>query len=188
MKTLLALSGSSRHHSLNMQLLRKAAHLARNEGAVVEILDLRALDLPVYDGDFEAANGLPEGALTLQHAMREAHGLLIASPEYNSKPTPLLLNALDWASRPDGGDYLSVFQGKTAGLVSASPGALGGLRSLWALRSILQNVGVVVAPTLASVGGADQDLFQEDHFENSPHAKRVRATVRELVGITREEA
>jgi len=185
MKTLLAFSGSSRLHSLNAMLLQKGVHMAKAEGAVVETIDLRALDLPIYDGDYEASNGLPEGARTLKEAMREADGFLIASPEYNSKPTPLLLNAIDWASRPGEEDKapLAVFRGKSAGLISASPGPLGGLRSLWALRAILQNISVTVVPTLAAVGSASPDLFEDPAFDSSNNGRRVHATLTELLRI-----
>lgn len=71
MKTLLAFAGSSRLNSLNQALLNCAVHLAREKGAVVETIDLKALDLPVYDGDYEASNGLPQGAVSLKAAMWE---------------------------------------------------------------------------------------------------------------------
>ncbi len=185
MKTLLAFSGSSRLNSLNVKLLEKAEAMAEEAGAVVETIDLRALQLPLYDGDLEAAHGLPPAVVDLKEALREADGFLIASTEYNSFPTPLLINAMDWASRAGAGDPrpLSVFHGKVAGLLSASPGPLGGLRSLWALRTLLQNIGVVVAPTLAAVGGATLELFEDEGFSSSAHGRRVQATVDELLRL-----
>lgn len=187
MKTLLAFAGSSRHGSLNQLLLARAVAMAESMGATVETLDLRGLNLPIYDGDYEAANGLPAGVIDLKEAMKEADGFLIASPEYNSHPTPLLINALDWASRSGAGDEvpLSAFRGKIAGLMSSSPGALGGLRSLWALRSMLQNIGVVVAPTLAAVGGGSEDLFADEHFADSSNGRRLHATLSEVLKLIR---
>jgi NAD(P)H-dependent FMN reductase len=168
-------------------LLTKAVDYAREEGAEVEILDLRSLNLPMYDGDFEAANGLPDGAQVLKNAMVNADAFLIASPEYNSFPTPLLLNAIDWASRSESENEapLSAFNGKTAGLIAASPGPMGGIRSLWNLRTQLQNINVMVVPTMAAVGQASVDLFQSVDFDTTPHARRVKATVRELLSIQR---
>jgi NAD(P)H-dependent FMN reductase len=185
MKTLLAFSGSSRIGSLNALLLEQAESLAGSLGATVATIDLRELNLPVYDGDIEAANGLPSAVLDLKEAMKDADGFLIASPEYNSFPTPILLNALDWASRPGHGDEvpLSAFTGKTAGLMAASPGAMGGLRSLWALRTLLQNIGVVVAPTLAAVGGANAELFADENFPTSSNGRRLRNTIEETLNL-----
>jgi len=186
MKTLLALSGSSRDQSLNLHLLRKASEMAQEAGAVVETIDLRSLALPIYDGDLEAAQGLPDGARTLKTAMREADGFLIASPEYNSFPTPLLLNAIDWASRPETQDEgpLEAFKGKTAALVAASPGPLGGLRSLTALRTLLQNIGVTVVPAVAAVGAATESTFADENFETSNNGRRVKATLDALLKLT----
>lgn len=186
MKTVLAFSGSSRLNSLNAQLLDCAAGMARERGAVVETLDLRALALPLYDGDFEAVNGLPDGANILKEAMREADAFLIASPEYNSFPSPLLLNAIDWASRAEHPDErpLSAFKGKAAGLISASPGPMGGIRSLWALRTKLQNMGVTVVPALAAVGGATPDTFQDPEFAASNNGRRISSTLESLIRLT----
>lgn len=185
MKNLLAFSGSGRMHSLNSRLLETAADMARKQGAVVEVIDLRALDLPLYDGDYEEANGLPDGARQLKEAMREADGFLIASPEYNSFPTPLLLNAIDWASRSESREEapLSAFKGKAAGLIAASPGPMGGLRSLTALRSKLQNIGVTVIPAMCAVGGITADSFADDHFADSNHGRRLQNTLNALLTI-----
>lgn len=187
MKTLLAFSGSSRTDSLNTLLLEKAEEIAESLGASVETVDLGSLDLPIYNADLEASQGLPQAVRDLKEAMREADGFLIACPEYNSFPTPLLLNALDWASRSGGGDDapLSAFRGKVAGLMAASPGALGGLRSLTALRAFLQNVGVVVAPTLAAVGGANEDLFADENFPGSSNGRRLTSTIEETLHLLR---
>lgn len=185
MKNILAFSGSSRLNSLNALLLGKAADMARESGAVVEIIDLHALDLPIYDGDYEEANGLPDGARIFKEALREADGFLIASPEYNSFPTPLLLNAVDWASRAESKSEapLSAFKGKSAGLISASPGPMGGLRSLTFLRSKLQNIGVTVVPAMCAVGGVTLDTFADDAFAASHHGRRLQATLDALISL-----
>lgn len=186
MKKILAISGSSRLQSINTLLLEKAAQMARDAGAEVDVLDLRSLELPIYDGDYEAANGLPPGALTLKNAMKNADGFLIACPEYNSYPTPLLLNALDWASRKGDADEppMSAFKGKSAGLLAASPGPVGGLRGLWAMRTFLMNVGVTVIPSMSAVGSASPDTFSDPDFESSSNGSRVRATLDALLSLS----
>ena len=132
MKTrLLAISGSSRQDSVNKRLLNTATDIARKQGAEVNVLDLRTLALPLYDGDLEAASGLPEGCLHLKQAIREHHALLVASPEYNGFFTPLLKNSIDWATRPQEG-VPSPFAGKAAAIIAASPCSLGRIRGLTA--------------------------------------------------------
>lgn len=144
---ILAFSGSTRAGSLNQMMVRVAAEGAREAGAEVTELELRDLSLPLFDEDVLAKEGLPQGARSLKEVMKSHQGLLIASPEFNSSITPMLKNAIDWASiRADGEQRLACFQGKVAGIMSTSPGAIGGLRGLVHLRSILSNIQVIVLP------------------------------------------
>lgn len=150
---LLLISGSARRDSLNTRLLGLAEARLRAAGAEPRQLDLGALALPVYDGDLEAAEGPPAGAQALVDALAAADALLLASPEYNAFPTPLLINALDWASRRPG--FKAAAQGKPVSMVAASPGALGGLRGLLVLRNFLAvNLGFLVLPTQFALGAA----------------------------------
>jgi chromate reductase, NAD(P)H dehydrogenase (quinone) len=146
----LVISGSSRPGSFNRRLADVAAGLATAAGAAVTQADLRALALPLYDAEIEAA-GVPSGALELRRLFAENDAVIVASPEYNGFPTPLLINALDWTSRvaaaeavPSG---LAAMGGTVAGVISASPGMLGGLRSLMFVRQFLQMaLGMLVVP------------------------------------------
>ncbi len=159
---LLAFAGSSRKDSFNKILVKVAAGGARAAGADVTFLDLKDYPLPIFDEDLEKAQGLPENAKKLKKMFIESHGFLIASPEYNSSISGLLKNTIDWLSRPNEGEAsLAAFQGKVAALLSASPGALGGLRGLVHLRSILGNIGVIVLPEQIAVSKA-QEAFTGD--------------------------
>src|SRR2546422_11581460 len=133
---ILAFAGSTRTESFNKKLIKIAAQGARNAGAEVTLVDLRDLPMPLYDGDLEANSGLPENAKKFKELMFANNGLLISSPEYNSSFSGVLKNAIDWASREATDDEkpLACFVGKVAVLMSASPGALGGLRGLVQLR------------------------------------------------------
>ncbi len=100
MTKILAFAGSARRDSCNKKLLHVAAAKAQNAGAEVTLIDLRDLPMPLYGGDLEEADGLPANATKLKTLMREHSGLFIACPECNSSITPLLKNAIDWASLP----------------------------------------------------------------------------------------
>jgi chromate reductase len=152
---LLAFAGSLRSASFNRRLIHVLAAGAREAGAEVELIELRDHALPIYDGDIEAA-GIPETVHRLQAMLAESDGLLIATPEYNGSMPALVKNTLDWMSRaqPDGRSGEELFQGKVAGICSASPGALGGLRSLLVLRDALAKFGMWVCPKQVAVGGA----------------------------------
>jgi chromate reductase, NAD(P)H dehydrogenase (quinone) len=144
---ILAFAGSTRIDSYNKKLVKIAAAGAKTAGAEVTYLDLRDLPLPLFDEDLEAQEGLPANAHTFKDLLISHQGLLIASPEYNSSLTAVLKNAIDWASRPAPNEApLAAFAGKVATIMSASPGALGGLRGLVHLRSILGNIKVLVLP------------------------------------------
>lgn len=144
---ILAFAGSTRIDSYNKKLVKVAAAGAKAAGAEVTYIDLRDLPLPLFDEDLEAQEGLPANARTLKDLLISHQGLLIASPEYNSSLTAVLKNAIDWASRPAPNEApLAAFAGKVATIMSASPGALGGLRGLVHLRSILGNIKVLVLP------------------------------------------
>ncbi|CAG0995690.1 FMN reductase [Phycisphaerales bacterium] len=159
---ILAFAGSTREGSYNKKLVKIAAQGARTAGAEVTFLDLRDLNLPLFDEDLEAKIVLPEGGKILKNLMRDHHGFLISSPENNSSVSAVLKNAIDWASRPEPGQPpLSCFVGKVAGLVAASPGVLGGLRGLVHLRMILGNISVIVLPQQFALGKA-HEAFNED--------------------------
>lgn len=185
MSKILAFAGSLRSDSYNKKLARIAAEGAREAGAEVELIDLSDFPLPIYDQDLEDADGLPENSLRLKALFAAADGLLIASPEYNSSLTAVLKNTIDWISRAGEGEApLIAFRGKVAGLVAASPGALGGLRGLVHLRSILGNMGVLVLPDQVAVPKAYQ-AFGEDGDLNDPKVRdRVLAIGRRVAEIS----
>ncbi len=158
----LVFAGSTRRDSHNKKLARVAADAARAAGAEVTRIDLAELPMPLYDGDLEAREGVPPNARKFKDLMKAHQGLLIASPEYNSSISGVLKNTIDWASRQEPGEPpLACFHNKVAGLMAASPGALGGLRGLITLRSILGNISVLVVPEQLAVSKAN-DAFTPD--------------------------
>ena len=148
---LLVFAGSTRAASFNRQLARVAASMGEFRGADVTLLELSSLNIPLYNADLEA-QGTPPDVIRLKELMYAHEGWIICSPEYNGGMTALLKNTLDWASspvkgHPEWGDSgIKPFAGKVVGLLSASPGALGGLRSLGQLAPILRNLQCWVAP------------------------------------------
>ena len=172
---ILALAGSLRAESFNGRILNIAAEAAREAGAEVKVIDLREFPLPIYDGDLEAAEGLPANALALKREFLAHEGLLLASPEYNSSFTPLMKNTIDWVSRPAPGEGgLAAYKGKTAVIMSASPGALGGLRGLVHLRAVLGNIGVIVLPEQKAISSASAAFTPEGALSNAKDHEAIR--------------
>ncbi len=169
---LLAFAGSLRQASYNRKIVAVAAEGARAAGANVTIIDFRDLPMPIYDGDLEARDGLPKAAKEFKRMLIEHHGVLVSTPEYNSQFPALLKNAFDWASRREGDEQpLVAFRGKIAGVMSASPGALAGLRSQSLLRSQLAYLGMIVVPDRVGVARA-HEAFDESGALKDPGQRR----------------
>lgn len=185
---ILAFAGSTRSGSFNKQLIRVAADAARAAGAEVTLLDLRDLPLPLFDGDLETEHGLPDNAKKLKTLFRDHDAFLISAPEYNSSITGVLKNALDWASRSETDDALELaaYRGKAAALLSASPGALGGLRGLVHLRAILGNIGVIVLPDQVALPKAHEAFDAAGQLKDERPAKQVTALAQGLVSFLKK--
>lgn len=120
-------AGSLRRSSYNRALLRAATELAP---PTLHIVTHELDGIPLYNGDIEAA-GVPPSVVQLRDAIRQADGLLVATPEYNHGVPGVLKNAIDWLSRPPGDSSLN---GKIAALMGASPGMTGTARAQSQLR------------------------------------------------------
>ena len=178
---ILAFAGSARRDSLNKKLIAVGAAAARAAGAEVTLIDLADFPMPLYDGDLETSQGLPENAKKLKALFNAHHGFLISCPEYNSSITPLLKNTLDWVSRPAPGESrLQCYDGKVAALLAASPGALGGLRGLVHVRAILGNIGTIVLPNQIAVGAANDAFDASGNLKDAKQQASVAKVAAEL--------
>ncbi len=179
---ILAFSGSLRVDSFNTRLVGIAADAATRTGAAVDLIRLRDYPLPVYDGDFEQASGLPDEAKALKAKFKQSDGLLIAAPEYNSSISAALKNVIDWASRPEPDEPpLVCFRGKVAAIMSASPGGLGGLRGLVHVRSILSSIHTLVLTDQKAIGAAHEAFDDNGNLTNERDQQAVQALGTTLV-------
>ena len=186
---ILAFAGSARRDSLNKKLIAIGARLAREAGAEVTLIDLDDFPMPLYHGDLEAAEGLPEHARRLRALFMEHDGLLISSPENNSSVSALLKNSLDWLSRSiaDGkgaNSGLAPYRGKVAAMMAASPSPFGGTRQLPHLRQILASLGVTVLPSQLALQHADKAFEADGSLKDAHVLEHVRKLVDALVDMT----
>lgn len=178
-------AGSTRTGSFAKQLARAAVAAVDAAGGAGTFVDLRDFAMPLYDGDLEAASGLPDGAVRLRRLVGAHDALLFASAEYNASIPAVLKNAIDWLSRPHAAEPgVSVFRGKVAGLLSSSPGALGGLRGLVHLRQVLMNVGLLVVTEQFALGGADRAFAADGSLHDDKHRAGVDKVVRSLLRVS----
>lgn len=138
MTRLLALSGSLRAASLNTALARAAQQLTP-EGVEIDVATLHGV--PLYDGDLEAAEGMPAAVLALQARILAADGLLLVTPEYNNGVPGVFKNGIDWLSRTG---EKTLFAGRPTALMGASPGGFGTLLSQTAWLATLKSLGAPV--------------------------------------------
>ncbi len=176
---ILAFSGSARRESLNRKLLNAVVEATRAAGGEVTLVDLNEYVLPLYHGDLEDEKGLPENATKLITLITQHHGLLIASPEYNSQMTPLLKNTIDWCTRGDD----NPFPGKVAAVVSASPSAFGAIRSMTLARQLLTHLGCLVVATQCVLPKADAAFDAEGKLKDERAQKAANGVAAELVRV-----
>jgi NAD(P)H-dependent FMN reductase len=185
---ILVIAGSLRTGSHNVRL----AALAVKELALIDVeatrISLEDYPLPLYDADNEANSGIPSNAVKLKQMIAAHHGVFITSPEYNASVTPLLKNAIDWVSRvrERGDPAYAAFRDRVFAIASASPQVYGGLRSLNALRQILeQGCGALVIPEQVTIAAADTAFDELENPGNIATANALRAQLTRLVEMAR---
>ncbi|MEP7029893.1 MAG: NAD(P)H-dependent oxidoreductase [Pseudolabrys sp.] len=185
---ILVLPGSIRTLSHNVKLAALAAKELTLIDADVTRISLADYPLPIYEGDLENKAGAPANALKLKQMIMAHHGVFIASPEYSASVTPLLKNAIDWVSRvrERGDPTYAAFKGRVFAISSASPGRSGGLRSLMALRQILElGCGALVIPEQIAIPSADTAFDDMDNIIDTATANLFRAQLARLVDMAR---
>jgi chromate reductase, NAD(P)H dehydrogenase (quinone) len=179
----LVFAGSVRVNSFNARLAALAAKELTRLDAEVTLISLADYSMPLYDANAEAASGPPENAVKLKRLFEEQHGVFIASPEYNASITPLLKNTLDWVSRVREGREppLAAYKNRVFALGAASNGTYGGMRSLMALRQVLElGCGALVIPEQIAVREAADAFDEIDNLKDERTARMLGAVAQRL--------
>ncbi|GGW73692.1 NADPH-dependent FMN reductase [Streptomyces xantholiticus] len=169
----LVFGAALRAESTNARLASLVARMIADTGVTADLAAMRDFDMPPYDGDAEASEGLPEGALALRDRLEHCDAFVISSPEYNASMPGVLKNMIDWVSRVQP----QPFKTKHALLVSASPSMVGGNRGLWALRVPLEHLGTRVYPDMFSLAKAHQGFTEDGMLTDSGLQERLAETV-----------
>lgn len=179
--------GSTREGSFNRALGKLAVAALERHGATVTDVDLGSFDLPLYSAALEA-NAFPADAERLKALFAAQDGLLLLSPEYNGSISPLLKNAIDWASRPTGDESLvalTAYRGKASAVMSASISPFGGLRGLMHLRQILSTIQTLVIPEQVLVPNAHAAFDADGNLVDALPATLVDMTAARLVAVAK---
>ena len=182
---LLIFAGSTRQNSWNRKLAKVTAAMAAASGAEVTHIELGDFDIPMYNADLEA-RGTPADVVRLKQLGYEHPAWIICTPEYNASYPALLKNTLDWISSPIKSDPVwkddfRSTRGKVVGVLSASPGALGGLRSQSHLVPLLMNLHFWVAPTNYALGRAATAFDEQGQLVEDAAKKKVQAVIDQVL-------
>jgi len=134
---ILGISGSLRQQSFNTALLRAAQSLTSPDIAL-EIATLHGI--PLYDGDLEQREGLPQAVQVLKARIIASDALLLSTPEYNNGIPGVFKNAIDWLSRPPA-DIARLFGNRPVAMIGASPGGFGTILAQSAWLPVLRTLG-----------------------------------------------
>jgi chromate reductase, NAD(P)H dehydrogenase (quinone) len=183
---ILVIPGSLRTGSTNARLAALAAKELVLAEAEVTRISLEDYPLPLFDGDLLADSGPPEAAAQLKKMLMAHQGVFITSPEYSASVTPLLKNTIDWISRVREGSEptYAAFKNRVFALGSAAAGSAGGVRSLMALRQILElGCGALVIPEQIAVPRAGEAFDDMDNLKDENLAAALKALARRLVTL-----
>ncbi len=183
---ILIIPGSLRTGSHNARLAALAAKELTLLEAEVTRISLEDYTLPLFDADLVSSSGLPVAAVALKRMLLAHQGVFITSPEYSASVTPLLKNTIDWISRvrDPGEPAYAAFKGRVFAIGAAAHGGLGGLRSLMALRQILElGCGALVIPEQIAIPRAEQAFDDMDNLKDESLATALKAAMRRLVEL-----
>jgi len=181
----LVFAGSTRVASHNRKLAREVAAIARDKGAEVTHLELGDYEIPMYNADLEA-KGTPADVMKLKQVFYEHPAWIICTPEYNASYPALLKNTLDWISSPVKSDPvwnddMRSTRGKVVGMLSASPGGLGGLRSQSHLLPLLLNLECWVPPKNYALARAADAFDANGQLVSEQARTRVQAVIDQVL-------
>lgn len=182
---LLVFAGSTRQNSFNRRLAAATAALAGASGAEVSHIELADFEIPMYNADLEA-RGTPPDVVRLKELLFAHPAWIICSPEYNGSYTALLKNTIDWASSPIKSDPVwssgsKPFAGKVVGMLSASNGALGGLRAQSHLAPLLLNLQCWLAPKAFALSRAADAFDAAGALVSETHRNSVQAVIDQVL-------
>src|SRR3972149_8047349 len=183
---ILGFAGSLRAGSYNKMALRLVLQFAKEAGAEVEEVDLKELNIPLYDGDLEEKIQLPEGIKTLKKKIAQADGIIIASPEYNHSISSVLKTTIDWLSRkkfaPD------ILSGKPITLFGASDGAFGTVRAQIAFYPIANTLNLALMPSKVYISNADEKFDEKGNCTDEKTREKLKELSENFVAFVKKNA
>ena len=166
-KKIALLIGSPRKDSLNRKFAQELVALAP-ASLQFETVDIGGL--PLYNQDLDDEGQTPAAWTTFREQLAKVDGVLFVTPEYNRSMPASIKNAVDVGSRPWG---KSIWDKKAAGVVTVSPGAVGGFGANHHLRQSLVALNVATMPAPEAYIGNAAKLLGDDGKVNNDQTREV---------------
>jgi len=177
----LLFSGSLRTASLNKKLIHVGSSILKEKNFNAEVIDLKTLSIPVYDGDIEA-EGIPEGVKKLSELVNKADGIIISGPEYNGSISGSLKNTIDWVSRI----RPIPWEKKTILLMGASPGYFGAIRALGVSKAPFETLGAYVFPQTFALPKASEAFTESGDLSDVGTKKKLTDLIMSFDSFSRK--
>lgn len=174
--------GSLRAGSYNRKLAHVAEEILKRHDGETDVIDLKDHPLPVYDGDLEESDGIPDACWKLKARIASAHSVVVCSPEYNGGTPGMLKNTLDWTTR--GGS--NPWSGKVVMLMGASDGPWGTNRMQPSLRASFAVMGALVIPQTVTIPRASTVWDEAGKLLDENLPGRVEKALAGLMDVTRK--
>jgi FMN reductase len=169
---IVGICGSLRPGSYTRVAVDIALGGAQEVGAETQAIDLRDYNLIFCDGKKDESR-YPEGVFRLRRQVKEAHGIILGTPEYHGGYSGVLKNALDLMGFEE-------LEGKMIGLVGVSGGKMGAVHALDSLRNIGRALHAWVIPEQAWVPEAWKVFDKDGHLRDQEYEERLKEVGRQV--------
>ncbi len=183
---IIGFAGSLRSGSYNKMALHIALASAQEAGAEIDEVDLKSLDIPLYDGDLENEVKVPEGVQKLRDKIAAADGLMMAIPEYNHSISGVAKNTIDWLSRtkyaPD------ILDQKPTAILGASDGYFGTVRAQVAFFPIANTLGLNLMYANTYVTNSDEKFDDKGNCTDEKTKERLEKLGKDFVAFVEKNS
>lgn len=177
------ISGSIREASINRKLVAAVALIFKDMGAKPVKISLSDYEMPIYNGDYEDANGVPPTTKKLIRRIKSCDGIFISTPEYNGSLPALLKNTIDWTTRV-GTEH---FKGPYYGIGATTPGPMSGIMAMRELNFILTRLGAHVMPAQVGTGFAAKAFDKKGRLVDGFSKNQAELMARQMLTMIKQE-
>jgi len=181
---LLAFAASHRPDSYNRKLLQCAISHLKAQSIIIDFVEYGEFDMPIYNDTIPETSGIPDYAYRLASRAKDADGIMIASPEYNWSYPGSLKNIIDWTSCIDS----NPLSGKTALLMSATPGSRGGIIGLQHLKTPLEALEILVFHKVFPLGKCLEAFDKNGNLSDPKQSEHLHTILDRYVTFTRNHS